>query len=189
MKNRAKKMTIIGSGVCFFALLVAFLIFVSRPYTEKVIIWLPDNCELENTVSNGVILMPNLEDVSQSNPAIFYSLIDLDSFKKLVGKNEKVSVSIRDASDFIHDQYKVVYQIKHCIDGNKILIVLAKVNHGYKRRSLFEMRLSQDTLFVKYKKDGGDTRVFLTFAFIVIAFFVYILCRECNIDALKKHND
>lgn len=187
MKNRAKKVIAIGLGVCVFALWFVFLFFATKPYTEKVIIWLPDNHKLENTVSNEVVsIMLNFDDGRRPN-SVFYSMTDLDSLKELAGKSEKVSVRI-DASYPGEEKYRIVYQIKYHIDNNnKILIVAAQKYYKYDRRTLSEMRIRDKELFLKNKRDTSVMYPLLIPGFIGTAVVVFVYMLSLNISSKQSN--
>lgn len=154
MKNTAKKIIAIGSGVCFLALYFVFLLFLTKPHTEKIIIWLPDNYELENTLQNEVVsIMPTPIDNSHQSNKVFYSQIGMESFKRLFGNSERgVSVKIEDAGYFGGSHYHIIYQTKYdCADKN--FIVAAQEYHRYNKKTLSEMRIRDRELFLKNKRN------------------------------------
>lgn len=190
MKNRAKNIVAIGLGVCFLALWFIFFLFITKPYTEKIVIWLPDNYELENNVKNEVVsIMSTPIDNSHQSNKVFYSKIDIDSFKKMVGKVDKVTVKIEESYISFY-YYKVVYQIKYCIDNNKSLIVFADEYHRYNKRILSEMRLNDKTktLFLECKRDAIKMSVFLFIGFIVVAFAVFLYILVLNVRSKQSNN-
>ncbi|KKR47722.1 MAG: hypothetical protein UT90_C0002G0017 [Parcubacteria group bacterium GW2011_GWA1_40_21] len=128
MSNKSRKvgfnMFILGG------IIILEFIFLARPSLESVIIWLPSNYELKNDISNDVVsVMPYLDPVSQSDdPAVYYSLIDLDSFKKLTEGNGKVTVKIEsEYSSYFNNNYRLVYQIKYWHDNKKTLLCGPKI--------------------------------------------------------------
>ena len=189
MKNGIRKIIAIGLGVCFLALWFAFLFFVvTKPYTEKIVIWLPDNYELENYVKDEIIsIIPKPIDNSHQSDKVFYSQIGMESFKRLFGNSEKgVSVRIEDTGYSKNDYYQIIYQTKFdCAD--KSFIVIAQDDYPYNKRTLSEMRLSQNTLFLENKRDKFLILFFLILVFVVIAIGVclYTMC----LDILSKKND
>ena len=168
MKNEAKKIIAIGSGVCFLALEFVFLLFATKPYTEKIVIWLPNNYELENNVKDEVIsILSQPDEKSHRSNSFFYATADLDSFKELAGKSDdKVSVRIKDESHPGDKKYRIVYQIKYC-NNNKDFIIVAQEYHEYNRMILSEMRLRDGALFLKYNR---NTKTVLDLS--IIGFFV-----------------
>lgn len=193
MKDGARKIIAIGLGVCFFALLFSFLLFTTKPYTEKIIIWLPDNYELENTVSDGVISIMSRLDASQQSNEVFYTMVDLDSLKKLAGESDRVlSVRIEDASHPGDEKYRILYQIKYHVDNNnKSLVVMAQEYYDYRRTIFSEMRLRDGALFLKYKRDTTTILILSILGFVVVAsgvcLYVFYI-RDLGICS-KKSND
>lgn len=176
MKNGAKKIIAISLGICVLALCNVFLFFVSKPYTEEIIIWLPDNYTLDNVVQNEVVsIMPNTDTGHQSDK-VLYSQIDLDSFKKLFGKSRMVAIKIQDASYPGNEWYRIVYQEElDCADKN--FIITAREYHRYVKRNLSEVKLRDGKLFLENKRDIFLICVFSPLSFIVVGFvvFLYIL--------------
>ena len=172
MKNEAKKIIAIGSGVCFLALEFVFLLFATKPYTEKIVIWLPNNYELENNVKDEVVsIMPTPIDNSHQSSEVFCSQIGMESFKGLFGNSDKVSVKIGDTGYSNPNYYKIIYQAKYdCAD--KSFIVIAQEYYRYNKKTLSEMRLSQDALFLKNKRDTNLICFILVVSFIGIAIMV-----------------
>lgn len=201
MKNTAKKVIAVSLGICILTAGFIFLFFVTKPYTEKkVVIWLPDNYELENIVSSDevVSIIPNLSASRQSNLAVVYSEVDLDLFKIIVGKNnnEKVAVSIEDASPSSNGLasrgfYRVIYKIKYPIDNNKSVIVLASECHKYNTMFLSEMKLNSKTktLLLKHKRNILQMSAFFSFGFLVIALAVFIYILVLNTRSKQQSNN
>ena len=181
MKNGIRKIIAIGWGVCFLALCFVFLLFVTKPYTEKIVIWLPDNYEMQNYVKNEVVsIIPRPIDNSHQLDKVFYSQIGMESFKRLFGNSEKgVSVRIEDTGYSNGDYYQIIYQTKFDFDcADKSFIVIAQDDYPYNKRTLSEMRLSQNTLFLENKRDKFLMLFFLILVFVVIAIGVCL----CIID-------
>ena len=176
MKNGIRKITAIGLGVCLWALCFVFLFFVvTKPYTEKRVIWLPDNYELENDVKNNVVsIMPSPIDDWHQSDKVFYSEIDIESFKKLFGGKRVVSVKIVDKGYFGPNRYQIAYQTQFdCAD--KSFIIVANEYYRYNKRTLSEMRLRDRELFLENKRDKSTMFFFSIVAFVVIAVFVCLL--------------
>ena len=163
------------------ALCFVFLLFVTKPYTEKIVIWLPDNYEMQNYVKNEVVsIIPRPIDNSHQLDKVFYSQIGMESFKRLFGNSEKgVSVRIEDTGYSNGDYYQIIYQTKFDFDcADKSFIVIAQDDYPYNKRTLSEMRLSQNTLFLENKRDKFLMLFFLILVFVVIAIGVCL----CIID-------
>lgn len=173
MKNRVKKSIAIGLGICVLAVWFVFLLFVDKPYTEKVAIWLPNNYKLENSVSGEVVsIMPTPIDKPHQSNEPFYLQIALDSFKELAGKSQ-VTVKIQDESYPGNGWYKIVYQVEFdCAD--KSLVVVFQEYYKYNRRILSEMRLRDRELFLKYNRDTIDILVLSIVGFVIIAGVVFL---------------
>ena len=181
MKNGIRKITAIGSGVCFLALWFVFLLFAIKPYTEKIVIWLPDNYEMENYVKDEVVsIMPTPIDNSHQSNKVFYAVIGMESFKRLFGNSEKVvsvkiEEKIEDTGYSNPSYYQIIYQVKHdCAD--KSFIVVAQEYYRYNKRTLSEMRLSQDqdALFLKNKRNADLICTLLIAGFVMVALSVYL---------------
>lgn len=182
MKDRTKKIIAVSSGVCVFALWFVWLFLLTRPYTEKVVIWLPDNYKLENIISNEVVsICPNFDE-SRKFDSVFYSTVDLDSFKELASKSksEEVSVRIEDATNLGGEQYRVIYKIRYYIENNKsliVVVVVAKEYYRYNKRALSEMRLRDGVLFLKNKRNTDSMYFFSILGFVVIVSVVFLYNR------------
>lgn len=188
MKNAARKIIAISLGVCFFAIWFVFLFFiVTKPYTKKVIIWLPDHYKLENVVSDEVVsIIPNSDAGHQSNK-VFYSQIDIELFKNLFGNSEAVTVRIEDMSypnRPIDGKYGIVYQTK--FDCIYKFIVVAQEVHDYNKKILSEMRLKDGVLFLKNKRDENKMFFLSISSFIFIAVLTYLL--GIDVDSKQKNN-
>lgn len=186
MKNKAKKITAIGLGVCVLAVWFVFLLFVTRPYTEKVIIWLPNNYKLENTVQNEVVsILPGSDTEHQSE--VFYSQIGMESFRGLLGKSQVVvAVKIQAGYRPSNQWYRIVYQSEFCCE-DKSFIVMAQEFYDYNKNILSEMRFNDQTktLSLDYNRNTIKMSVLLFFGFIVIAGSVYLF----GIDMRSKQNN
>lgn len=186
MKNRAKKIIAIGLGFCFFWLWFVFLLFVNKPYTEKVAIWLPNNYKLENTVQNEVVsIMPTLDNPHQ--PEVFYSHIGMDSFKKLFGKSQAVAVKIQAGYCPSNEWYRIVYQSEFCCE-DKSFIVVAQEFYDYNRRTLSEMKLRDGALFLKNKRDTNLVFALSILGSVVIASVVFLYIQDLNIRSKQSLN-
>lgn len=188
MKNRAKKVIAVGLGVCLFsALWFVWFIFVIKPYTEKIVIWLPDNCELENNVKDEVVsIMPSIDSSHQSNE-VFYSEIGMESFKRLFGNSEMVKVKIEDTGYSSPEYYKIIYQTKSdCAE--KSFIVVAQEYYCYNKKTLSEMRIRNKELFLKNKRNTDSMYFFSFFVFTVIATAVFLYFINLSMSSKQSNN-
>ena len=87
--------------------------------------------------------MPSPIDDWHQSDKVFYSEIDIESFKKLFGGKRVVSVKIVDKGYFGPNRYQIAYQTQFdCAD--KSFIVIAQDDHSYysyNKKILSEMRL------------------------------------------------
>lgn len=190
MKNRAKKIIAVSLGVCFWALWFAFFLFLTKPYTEKIVIWLPDNYELENNVKNEVVsIMPI--GVNDSYPCgFFYSEVRMNAFKKLFENSKRqVLIQIKEAgySNSLHYYYQIIYKMK-CFDLNKSFFVVAKEDHNYKKRTLSEMILRGRDLFLKNNRDTNLMYTFSILGLVVIATIVSLYWSGLNMTSKQSNN-
>lgn len=189
MKNRTKKIIAVGLGVCFWALWFVLLLFATKPYTEKVVIWLPDNYRLQNIVSSVevVSIMPSIDSSHQSDE-VFYSEIGMKSFKRLFGGNSEreASVKIEDTGRSNTDYYQIIYQTK--FDCDKSFIVVAREYYRYNKRTLLEMRIRGKELFLKNKRNIESIYLFSTILFIVIASPVFLYLINLSMSSKQSNN-
>lgn len=176
MENMAKKIMITALGVCCWSLWFVFLFSVTKPYTEKVAIWLPDNYELENDVKNEVVsIMPKPIDNSyQFNKATkIFSQTDMDSFKRLFGKSKLVEIRIEDATIRSNrEQYTVIYQAR--LNYGDDLIIVAQEYYRYNKKTLLGVRLVDRVLLLENKRDATMMYFLSIVGFIVIFFACFV---------------
>lgn len=183
MKNKARKIITIGLGICCYLFWFVSLLFMTKPYTEKVVIWLPDNYELKNNVENGIvsIIPKSIDNSYQSTKSskIFYSQTDMDSFKRLFGKGKVVEVSVEDATiNSDTAQYRIIYQAR--LNYGDDLVIVAQEYYRYNKETLLEMRLVDRMLLLENKRDIITMSFLSIVGFFAISFLccVYVLLKE-----------